>query len=355
MNKIIEEDVAAILALPLPWNKLLGKTVLIAGATSMLASYMAFVIAEFGRRNPQYGPRLILGVRNAQKARYLFGTLLDEPLIETWKVDFTGFFSLERHVDYIVHAASITRNDLYLSQPVQVALPNSLGTWQLLELARREKAKGFLYFSSGAVYGKVEGKVSISEEDDGKLLPMDIGSCYGESKRFGENLCAAYSIQYKVPANAVRISHTYGPTLNLRDSRVFCEFVKNVVNNENIVMKSAGLARRPFCYITDAIEAFFRILFSDASGEAFNMCNNDGYCTVYELARLLAGLFPEKKLRVVQMEREPASGYYEDRNAFEQYIDCTKLIALGWHPRVTLTDGFRRTVESFLPQNKDNV
>ena len=348
MNKVICEDVDNILALPLPWEKLYGKTVLIAGATSMLASYMAFVVAELGRRNPENGLRLILGVRNIQKAHDLFGTLLNEPQVEVWNVDFTTLFSFDRHVDYIVHAASITRNDLYLVNPVQVTLPNSLGTWQLLELARREKADGFLYFSSGAVYGKIEDKTVINEEDNGKLQPMDIRSCYGESKRFGENLCAAYAAQYKVPANSVRISHTYGPTLDLNDSRVFCEFVKNAVCGEDIVMKSEGLARRPFCYITDAVEAFFRILFSGVYGEAFNMCNNDGYCSIHELACLLAGLYPEKNMRVVRVEREPSSVYYEDSNAFEQRIDCSKLQALGWSPRVPLKDGFRRTVESFL-------
>lgn len=347
MNNIIREDIESILQAPVPWERFRGRTVLIAGATSMLASYMVYTLAELQRRNPDYNLHLVLGVRNREKALRMFGEIVSRPEVTLWIADMGGLFQYAGHADYIIHAAGLGSSHFFLAQPVQVALPNIVGTWQLLELARREKAKGFLFFSSGAVYGKLEGVREVCEQDDGLLLPTDVRSCYGESKRMGENLCADYASQYQVPACSVRISHTYGPTMDLSDSRVFCEFVRNIVHNEDIAMKSDGTAVRAFCYLSDATVAFFFILLSGKGGEAYNMCNNEGLCSIHGLARMLCDLFPEKNLRVVRQERAAHDMYAEDKTATTPLVNCDKLHELGWHPSVGLAEGFERTVRSF--------
>jgi len=348
MNPVITEDVIGLLEKDIPWKRFDGHTILITGASGMLASYLVFTIAQYMRCNVDCGITLYLAVRNMEKAKERFGSLLDCPnvLITYW--DGTSEIAEGIEPDYIIHAASIADSSMYLTKPVETALPNIIGCWRLLELARKHAVKGFLFFSSDITYGKVSGKQVICEEDSGYLLPQDVRSCYGESKRMGENLCASYASEYGIPAVAVRISHTYGPTMNLRDdSRVFAEFVRNIVDHENIVMKSDGNAKRAFCYISDATEAFFRILLFGTPGQVYNMCNDEAFVSIAELAEKMTRLFPERNLSVCRVSRKAEDCYAENKNANTVVLSTEKLRNLGWKPTVKIEEGFRRTVMSF--------
>ena len=341
MNKIIKEDIVNILAQDLPWEKLHNSSVLITGASGMLASYLVFTIGQYMRDHADCGTRLFLAVRNTEKTKRRFGELLNLPGISLVSWDGVSELPAELTPDYIIHAASIADSSLYLTNPVETLTPNVIGTWRLLELARKHPVKGFLFFSSASAYGKVSGVDVIREEDSGFLLPQEVRSCYGESKRMGENLCASYASEYGVPACAVRISHTYGPTLNLRgDSRVFAEFVRNIVDHEDIVMKSDGSAKRAFCYISDAADAFLRIL----------LCGTPGQ--VYKLAQKMTELFPERKLQVRRIARNAGDTYSENKNANTDVLSTEKLRTLGWNPMVSIEQGFRRTVLSFEKESE---
>jgi len=136
--------------------------------------------------------------------------------------------------------------------------------------------------------------------------------------------------------------------MNLRgDSRVFAEFVRNIVDREDIVMKSDGSAKRAFCYISDATEAFLRILLCGAPGQVYNMCNDEAFVSIAELARKMTQLFPERNLQVRRIERAAGDTYSENKNANTDVLSTEKLRALGWKPGVTIEEGFRRTVLSF--------
>lgn len=347
MNKIMEEDIAQLLQSNIPWEKIDNSRVLITGASGMLASYLVFAIAERMRRFPGCGTTLCLAVRNPGKARKRFGEILDQMGVQTIAWDGISELCLDKPTDYIIHAASIADSSLYLTHPVETLQPNVIGTWRLLEMARVRPVKGFLFFSSGSAYGKVSGKSVIREEDSGFLLPQEVRSCYGESKRMGENLCASYASEYGVPACCVRISHTYGPTMNLRgDTRVFAEFVRNIVDGDDIVMKSDGSAKRAFCYISDAADAFFRILLCGKPGAVYNMCNDEAFVSIAELAQKMTELFPERGLRVRRVNRNPDDTYAENKNANTDVLSTEKLRALGWRPSVSIEEGFRRTVLS---------
>lgn len=354
MNKIITEDVRSILERDLPWEKLHNSSILITGASGMLASYLVFTIGQYMREHADCGCRLFLAVRNAAKAENRFGSLLCLPGISLVSWDGVSELPAELTPDYIIHAASIADSSLYLTNPVETLTPNVIGTWRLLELARKHPVQGFLFFSSGGAYGKVTGRDVIREEDSGFLLPQEVRSCYGESKRMGENLCASYASEYGVPACAVRISHTYGPTLNLRgDSRVFAEFVRNIVDHEDIVMKSDGSAKRAFCYISDAADAFLRILLCGTPGQVYNMCNDEAFVSIAELAQKMTELFPERKLQVRRIARAAGDTYSENKNANTDVLSTEKLRALGWKPMVSIERGFRRTVLSFEKEKSE--
>src|SRR3546814_1330299 len=120
--------------------------------------------------------------------------------------------------------------------------------------------RGFLFISSSEVYGAVSQEAPLEEKHYGVIDPATLRACYAESKRMGETMCIAWHQQYGIPTFIARPFHTYGPGLVPSDGRVFSDFVFNIVRNENIVMNSDGMARRAFCYATDAVVGLFSIL-----------------------------------------------------------------------------------------------
>lgn len=299
-----------------------------------------------------YNIKVIAIARNKLNFNKLFNDFIEDKnlvFIEMDVINVDNDTFKNFNIDYIIHTASPSRSDQFLKNPLQVIYPNVFATDRLLNLAYQKQVKSFLYFSTCDIYGKVDDGHLI-ENKYGSLSPLDLRSVYGESKRMAETLCKAYYTQYNVPVKIARIAHTYAPTMNLRnDSRVFAEFVKNIVDGENIIMKSDGKAKRAFCYITDATIGYFKILLEGENGEAYNVANNKELMYISDLARLLINMYPERKLELV-IEKQ-SEIYLENKNISslnELYIDTEKLEKLNWKPNFTIKDGFKRVIDSFL-------
>jgi nucleoside-diphosphate-sugar epimerase len=186
---------------------------------------------------------------------------------------------------------------------------------------------------------------NISETEYGYLDPVNVRSCYGESKRMGETICVSYMHQYNIPVKIVRPAHTYGPGMDLNDGRVFADFVCDIVNDRDIIMKSDGRASRSFCYLSDATIAFFKVLLSDKNGEAYNIANPLCTITILELAHKLVSLFPEKHLKVVQQERTDKN--YIVSSSTHSSLSIMKIQSLNWNPIIRIEDGFYRTILNY--------
>jgi UDP-glucuronate decarboxylase len=344
-HPIVEEDLRKIVAAPLPWQKFFGKSVLLTGANGFVPAYMLETLL-FLNETSSANIRVIALVRNAVKARQRLAHLADRPDLTLVVQDVRDPYSGPAPVDFIVHAASQASPKFYGSDPVGTFEANILGTRRMLELARDSKSQGFLFFSSGEVYGKIENPgIPVKEIDYGALDPMNIRSCYGEGKRAGETLCACWHAQHGVPAKVVRLSHTYGPGMVLDDGRVFADFVADIVARRDIVMKSDGSTQRPFCYLADATVAFFTVLLLGNAGEAYNV-GSDTECSVLDLAETLVRLFPDRNCRVVRQERGPNDQYIPSSVA-GGHFDLTRIRSLGWEPSTGIEEGFRRTIASY--------
>lgn len=348
-NEIIRDDMEHLLYRQKSIDFFKNRTVFVTGAYGMLASYLVFFLIYLNEIDSNNNVKIIAQGRNMEKMRARFGLYCDKDYFSILQEDICKPLKIEQEIDYIIHAASLASPQFYGTRPVDVLQPNSIGTYYLLQLARDKNISGFLFFSSGDVYGKLPSRQEkYSETDYGYLDCMDIRSCYGESKRMGETLCRAFFQQYGVPTKVVRIAHTYGPTLDLdNDQRMFAEFVNCIVHNKDIEMKSDGTAERMFCYIVDATDAFLRILCKGECGEAYNMFNNTQMISVKELAELLVEMFPEKKLNVVMKQRENASEYLESPVHRSPVMSTEKLQQLGWTPFFDISEGFKRTILSF--------
>ena len=115
-----------------------------------------------------------------------------------------------------------------------------------------------------------------------------------EGKKIAETICYSYFKQKKVPIKILRVFHTYGPMMNLNDGRVMMDFIKNAINEKEIIIKSKGNQKRTFCYISDLIEGILIVLLKGKNGEAYNLANKKEYYSINKLAKVISK-FTKKK------------------------------------------------------------
>lgn len=353
-NSVIMEDMAYIESARDNWLELKNKSVYITGASGMIASYLAMFFVYLNELR-DYQITIYAGIRNSEKAQKKFGDYVAKPYFHLLNADVNQAVEITSTVDYIIHAASLASPQYYGKMPVETMLPNIVGTNELLKYAVEHNIKSFLFLSSGSVYGSVDGAESITEEVNGKFDFLAPGNVYGESKRCGEALSCAYFREYGVPIKIARIHHTYGPTLDARnDSRVFAEFVNNILLGQDIIMKGPGTDKRAFCYLADTVSALLRIMVDGTAGEVYNVGNCEEYLSILELAEKLVALFPEKQLRVVRQTRQDA-GYSASPEKRILPVNVDKLKSLGWSPSFRVEQGFARTIRAIQEFEIDGV
>ena len=275
-NRVILQDVQTIYQADIEWEKFRNTTILISGANGFLPAYLVESLLYLNKVDPTMNAMIIGLVRNLEAAKKRFADYEGNKHLQFLVQDVSNPIQISSNIDYIIHAASQASPKYYAVDPVGTLKANVLGTLNLLQLALEKKVKSFLFFSSGEVYGQLgPHQIPTPENVFGYVDPTNIRSCYAESKRMGENICVSYFHQYGVPAKIVRPFHTYGPKMQLNDGRVYADFVSDIVNNRNIIMKSDGSAIRPFCYLADATSGFFTVLLKGNSGEAYNVGNPD--------------------------------------------------------------------------------
>ncbi len=346
-NRVIQEDMKVLKENEIDFWKLNNKTILFTGATGMLASYMVYFLIYLNENIEKFNCNIALIARSKEKCDKRFGEHINKKYFKIYLCSLEEEILIPEKIDYIVHAASIAITQYFEKNPIGVALPNSLGTYRLLELACKNNVESFLFFSTGSIYGKINNKKMISEQDYGILDPLDTNSCYSESKRFGEMLCKSYWKQRGVKSKIIRITHTYGPTIDLEnDERVFSEFIKNILNGQDIEVKSDGRAVRSFCYISDATEAFFKVLLDGENGDAYNLSNVNANISIGELAKILIDMYNDKKIKLKFLQRN-TDKYVENKFANEIAFSTRKLEKINWKAKVSIENGFRRTIESF--------
>jgi UDP-glucuronate decarboxylase len=347
INPIIREDLERIATTKLPWETLRNKTVLVTGGSGFLAAYLIKSLIAISQIH-QLNIKVICVVRSMRSAEtrlsdYLYHSDLSVVLHDISQPLPTDFPC----ADIIIHSASQASPKYYGVDPVGTLMTNSAGTMYMLKHAVISQAERFLFFSSGEVYGiPVNPEKPVSEQDYGYIDPMNVRSCYAESKRIGETMCAAWAQQYGLDTSVVRPFHTYGPGMDLKDGRVFADFVADVVAGRDIIVQSDGLAIRPFCYIADATIGFFTILLLGDKSQAYNVGNPNCEISIKDLANLIAGLFPEKNTKV-HFKVPIESDNYLKSNITKSIPSIDKIASLGWAPHTNLQEGFWRSIKSF--------
>ncbi|RJQ36091.1 NAD-dependent epimerase/dehydratase family protein [Candidatus Microgenomates bacterium] len=250
-------------------------------------------------------------------------------------------------LDYIFHLASPASPNKksprsYINYPLETLMANSVGTRNLLELAKKTKAK-FLFASTSEIYG--DPLISPqNEEYFGNVNPNGIRSVYDEAKRFGEAITMAYVRKFDLDARIVRIFNTYGPKMQKDDGRVVSNFIIQAINNLNITIYGNGNQTRSFCFINDMIKGLSLAMFTEnTKGEVINLGNPDER-RVSELATIIKEL--TKSSSSISEESLPD----DDPKLRNPDINKAKKV-LGWEPTIKLEEGLEKTIEYFKSIN----
>lgn len=248
-----------------------------------------------------------------------------------------------QNVDYIFHLASPASPNKkspksYINYPIETLLVNSIGTYNLLVIARKFNSK-FLYASSSEVYG--DPAVSPQKEEYfGNVNPNGIRSVYDEGKRFGEAMTMGFVRKYNLDARIIRIFNTYGPVMQVDDGRVVSSFINQAIKNNPITVYGTGSQTRSFCYVDDMINGIKLAMFSQKSkGQVFNLGNPDER-TVLDFARLIK-----------DMTRSTSKIVFEDLPSDDPKVRKPDIAhaenILQWEPKVTTEEGLRATIDYF--------
>jgi dTDP-glucose 4,6-dehydratase len=315
----------------------LAKRVLITGAAGFLGSHLCdyFIQKEY---DVIAMDNLITGqMKNIEH-------LMPLPNFEFYHHDVSKFVHIPGELDYILHFASPASPIDYLKIPIQTLKVGSLGTHNLLGLAKAKNAR-ILVASTSEVYG--DPLVHPQTEDYwGNVNPIGPRGVYDEAKRFQEAITMAYHRFHEVETRIVRIFNTYGPRMRLNDGRVLPAFIGQSLRGEPMTIFGDGSQTRSFCYVSDLVEGIYRLLMSDYPYPV-NIGNPDEI-TISQFANEIKSLFDGKPEIVYKplpqddpMQRQPN-------------ISKAKEL-LNWEPKVERKEGLKITLEYFKSLSKEDL
>ena len=322
-------------------DDLSGKTVVLTGGRGFLGRYFSEVIMELNKTRLAKPCKMLL-LDNLITAGELGKQPFGDDNIEFVKHDVSQPFQVDREVDYVIHAAGIASPYYYRAYPLEALDVAVQGSRHMLELAKEKNAR-YTFFSSSEVYGDPDPRhVPMQESYRGNVSSQGPRACYDESKRLGETLCYIYHDTYGTPTNTIRPFNVYGPGMQEADYRVLPNFASCIKGGRTLKVYGTGNQTRTFCYVTDAINGFLRVVARGVPGEAYNVGNPTPEISVFELVEEI------EKVLGKTVDKEVIE-YPDSYPADEPNRRCPDIVKarrqLDYNPQVTIADGLKRFFE----------
>ncbi len=321
----------------LDWDAFKNKRVYITGATGLLGASLVESLLFCSEA------KVIVQVRNEKKARDLFGDR-----VEYLICDLSQKPEYEKDVDYIIHCANPTSSQFFVKNPVETIKTAVGGSIHLLDFAKEKKVSSFVFLSTMEIYGRPEQGHKVREAEGGSFDSAVVRNCYPLSKQTCESLCVAYASEYDLPAKVVRLTQTFGPGVEYHDGRVFAEFARCAIEKKNIVLKTKGETERDYLYTADAVSAILTVLLKGEKGECYTAANEETFCSIYEMAKLVADAYG---IEVVIEEQDISKMGYAD--TLHMDLDTAKLRLLGWEAKTDLKTAFQKLIEDMAAGRKE--
>ena len=348
-EKVLNEDLSHLLTLDyIPYQKLKNKNILITGCTGLVGYNMLNALV-FLSKNLDLNLTIHAIVRDKTKLKEIFSDqLLSYDKLFFIQEEIKNYKDENADYDYILHIASPTASKDFVTHAVEVIDFAYGAAKNLLELARMHNST-FVYFSSLEVYG--------SPSSDDKIAENYISSCpdtmssrssYSEGKRICETLSRSYFEEYGVPVFILRLTQTFGPGVKNTDNRVFAQFARACRNGEDIILKSTGESKKSYLYTMDMVSAVLTIILKGHPGEAYNIANEETYCSIKDMAEMACEKLSQNKSSIIFDISKESMLIYPPKNTIN--LDCSKLRSLRWSPSVDLYTMFIRMMESWEEQ-----
>ncbi|WP_166332587.1 UDP-glucuronic acid decarboxylase family protein [Sphingobacterium chungjuense] len=310
------------------------KRILITGAAGFLGSHLSDRFIREGYQVIGMDNLITGSLRNIEH-------LFKLPNFEFYQHDVSKFVHIPGHLDYILHFASPASPVDYLRIPIQTLKVGSLGTHNLLGLAKSKKAR-ILVASTSEVYG--DPLVSPQAETYwGNVNPVGPRGVYDEAKRFQEAMTMAYHNFHGIDTRIVRIFNTFGPRMRLNDGRALPTFIAQALRDQNLSVFGDGKQTRSFCYVDDLVDGIFRLLHADYN-EPVNLGNPDEI-TITDIAKEIIELTDSTSNLVF------SDLPVDDPKQRQPDITLAKRL-LDWAPNVSRADGLRKTIDYYRAMDK---
>ncbi|WP_418817292.1 NAD-dependent epimerase/dehydratase family protein [Pseudoruminococcus massiliensis] len=341
---ILQEDLDYIANSFPDINKLKNSTILVTGATGLVGSYAVKALAAINRIH-NADMKILALVRNPEKAKTVFSKLLERGDISLVIGDVLQKIQTEYKIDYIIHCASVTNSKEMVTKPVETICVAVDGTRNILELAKENDVKSVVYISSMEVYGSPDASLPyVSENDYGYVDILNVRSCYPEGKRMCECLCTSYAHEYNLPIKIARLAQTFGAGVSKNETRVFAQFARSLINEEDIVLHTKGESTGNYCYTRDCILGILYILIRGENGAAYNITNENTNMTIAEMAQMVA----EKSGKISVVFDIPKDALqFGYAPSVKMKLSSEKLRSLGWKSDIDLSEMYERMIKSW--------
>lgn len=340
-NKVLIEDMEHLNELTyIPWDRLENAVLLITGATGLIGTNIINGLVYVNRKK-DLNLRIIALVRDAEKADKKFAGLDTYSDVLTFmEGDVEHLPYIEQHIDYIIHGAAPTASSYFVEHPVETIATAVTGTMNILKLALDKHVQGFIFLSSMEVYGGTTTEEMLSEKDVGYMDPLNIRNSYSESKRMCETMIASYAGEYDLPAMSVRLAQTFGVGVEKNDARVFAEFARCATEKRDIVLLTNGGSKHCYLYTMDAVSAILTVLLKGEKGKSYNAGNPETYCSIKEMAQMVAHELADDEIMVTVSENNDACKKYPPVHFYNLGIKA--ISELGWRPTCRLVEMYKR-------------
>ena len=311
--------------------------VLITGAAGFLGSHLCDKFVKEGYHVIAMDNLVTGDMRNIEH-------LMKLEQFEYYHHDVSKYVHVPGEIKYILHFASPASPIDYLKIPIQTLKVSSLGTHNILGLAKAKKAR-VLVASTSEVYG--DPVVHPQTEDYwGNVNPVGPRGCYDEAKRFMEAITMAYHNVHGLETRIIRIFNTYGPRMRLNDGRVLPAFIGQALRGEDLTMFGDGSQTRSFCYVADLVDGIYKLLLSDHHLPV--NIGNPSEITIKE--------FGEEILKLTGANQKLISLPLPADDPKQRKPDITKAkTLLGWEPKVNRAEGLKITFEYFKSLPKEEL
>jgi UDP-glucuronate decarboxylase len=354
-HNVVNTDLKYICSkLIIEFTELSGNKVLIAGGAGFLGYYLVQSILFWNDTNKDMLPIDLVVYDNFMRGMPAWLNILNERndvRVEKHNI----IYPLPKDmgdVDYIIHAATIASPTYYRRYPLETMDANVNGLRNILDYCVKHNlenapVKGILFFSTSEIYGDPSSdNIPTAETYRGNVSCTGPRACYDESKRYGETLCVNYAKQHNVAVKIARPFNNYGPGLKITDRRALPDFARNILNGEDVIMLSDGAPTRTFCYISDAIVGYYKVLVNGKKGESYNIGSDNPEISIRELAertvKLAKELFNYQGNLIFRVSDD--EDYLTDNpNRRCPIIDKARS-ELDYYPNISIQDGLKRSL-----------